>query len=141
MNHLVYLDYKDKELENLTNGRKTMIIRGAMGKKLPYGRVKTGERLYFINNNGEGRVKAKGLVKEVMESEKLTKEESMALVEQHLQALQIGDGLKERFSGKRFIVLIEVGDVETIEEFGFNRSKFGNMDDWIVFDNLEEIKI
>ena len=35
--HLVYLDNEDKELEKLINGEKTMIIRGAAGKKSPLG--------------------------------------------------------------------------------------------------------
>jgi len=38
MDNVVYLDYKAKELGNLQNGSKTMIIRGAMGHKLPYGK-------------------------------------------------------------------------------------------------------
>lgn len=37
MDHIVYLNRKAKELENLKSGTKTMIIRGAMGRKLPYG--------------------------------------------------------------------------------------------------------
>jgi hypothetical protein len=39
MDHIVYLDARAKELENLENGNKTMIVRGAMGRKLPYGKV------------------------------------------------------------------------------------------------------
>lgn len=35
--HLVYLDNEGKELEKLINGEKTMIIRGAAGKKSPLG--------------------------------------------------------------------------------------------------------
>lgn len=46
MDNVVYLDYKAKEFENLKNGKKTMIIRGAMGRKLPYGRVSKSDILY-----------------------------------------------------------------------------------------------
>ena len=35
MDHVVYLDAKAKELENLLSGKKTMVIRGAAGRKLP----------------------------------------------------------------------------------------------------------
>lgn len=31
--HLVYLDNEGKELEKMINGQKSMIIRGAAGKK------------------------------------------------------------------------------------------------------------
>ena len=35
MDNIVYLDFKAKELDNLIAGKKTMIIRGATGRKLP----------------------------------------------------------------------------------------------------------
>ena len=50
MDHVVYLDYKSNELENILNGSKTMLIRGATGRKVPYGRVDTKDTLYLINN-------------------------------------------------------------------------------------------
>jgi hypothetical protein len=73
MDNIVYLDYKAKELDNLISGEKTMIIRGATGRKLPYGRVFKGDMLYFIENKGDGLVKAKAKVKDVFNSEQLTK--------------------------------------------------------------------
>ncbi|MCK5764077.1 MAG: hypothetical protein KAH05_08155 [Clostridiales bacterium] len=54
MDHVVYLDAKAKEFEKLIEGTKTMIIRGATGRKMPYERVFEGDQLYFIRNNGEG---------------------------------------------------------------------------------------
>ncbi len=73
MDNIVYLDYKAKELDNLISGKKTMIIRGATGRKLPYGRVFKGDMLYFIENKGDGLVKARAKVKDVLNSEQLTK--------------------------------------------------------------------
>jgi len=140
MNHVVYLDAKSAELENLLSGKKTMIIRGAMGKKLPYGRVKEGERLYFINNNGEGLIKATGVVKNVSESEKLSSVESHRIVDRYMDKLLIGENMYKRFAGKRNIILIEVQEAKEIHPFIFNRQKFGNMDDWIPFERIEEIK-
>jgi hypothetical protein len=55
--HIVYLDYKANEFQKLTNKEKSMIIRGAAGRKLPYGIVGKDDVLYFINNNGEGKLK------------------------------------------------------------------------------------
>jgi len=45
MNHVVYLDAKSNELENLLSGKKSMIIRGATGRKvkdLELGHKRTG---------------------------------------------------------------------------------------------------
>ena len=45
MHHVVYLDSKANEMEKLLSGSKSMIIRGAAGRKLPYGRVNKGDEL------------------------------------------------------------------------------------------------
>jgi len=76
MDHVVYLDTKANELEKLLNGTKKMIIRGATGRKLPYGKVFEGDHLFFINNNGEGEIKAFGKVSKVFNSDKMTEEET-----------------------------------------------------------------
>ena len=81
MDHVVYVDAKEKELELLLSGAKTVIIRGAAGRKMPYGRVEAGDILYFINNNSEGKIRAIGAVYSVFNSEKMTPEESRKLVE------------------------------------------------------------
>lgn len=100
MDHVVYLDFKAKELENIINGKKKMIIRGAMGRKLPYGRVNKADVLFFIENKGDGLVKGKAIVDNVFNSEKLTKEQSAELVEKNQDKLILNPGLKRRFSGK-----------------------------------------
>jgi hypothetical protein len=55
MDHVVYVDAAANEMEKLLDGSKEVILRGAAGRKLPYGRVDPGDRLFFIRNNGEGR--------------------------------------------------------------------------------------
>ena len=47
MIHLVYLDNKEKVLEKIMSGKKTMIIRGAAGRKIPHSRVFNDEVLYL----------------------------------------------------------------------------------------------
>ena len=48
MVHLVYCDNKEKVLEKIKDGTKTMIVRGAAGRKIPHSRVFQGEVLYFM---------------------------------------------------------------------------------------------
>lgn len=131
MDHVVYIDYKARELELLKSGKKTMIIRGAMGRKLPYKAVSINDVLYLIENKGDGMVKAKALVKDVFNSEKLTKEESEKLVLENQDNLILDERLLSKYTGKRYIVLITIKDFETIEPFKINRSDYGNMDDWL----------
>lgn len=74
-----------------------MIIRGAMGRRIPYGKVSIGDTPYFIENNGDGLIKAGAEVKDVFNSEKLTKEESSELVEKHQDKLMLDNRLLKRF--------------------------------------------
>ena len=141
MEHVVYLDRKARELENLAEGSKTMLIRGAMGRKLPYGRVNEGDVLYFMENNGDGWVKAKAVVSDVFQSEKLTPEQSLALVEENQDKLLLDAGMKKRFAGKRYLVLISVKDFEEIPFFQIDRSAYGNMDDWLPVEEIEQVRI
>jgi len=141
MDHVVYVDAKAGEMENLIAGQKTMIIRGAAGRKLPYGRVNGGNKLYFINNNAEGVVKAKAKVKSVFNSAKMSKEESTELVQSRQDELQLTEKQFKRWAGKRYIVLIEVEGVETLPPFPIDKSDYGNMDDWLPVKDIETVKL
>ena len=141
MDHVVYLDAKAKEMENLIAGQKTMIIRGAAGRKLPYGRVSGGDVLYFINNNAEGVIKARAKVGSVFNSEKMSKEESTELVEEHQDKLRLTDKQFKRWAGKRYIVLIEVDKVETLSPFAIDKGEYGNMDDWLPVGDIEAVRL
>jgi hypothetical protein len=141
MEHVVYLDAKAKELENLLAGTKTMILRGAAGRKMPYGRVGTGDMLYFINNNSEGLVRAKGMVKSVINSEPLSPAESEKLIDCYQDKLQLTEAQLKRWAGKRFLVLIEVEDVQALEAFKINKSQYGNMDDWLPVEDIKKVML
>jgi len=141
MDNVVYLDYKAKELDNLKSGKKTMIIRGAMGRKLPYGKVNEGDILFFIENKGDGLVKAKATVSEVLNSEQLTKEDSLKLIESNQPKLLLDNGLMKRFGGKRYLVLISIKDFCEIENFKIDKSEYGNMDDWLPVGNIDNVAI
>ena len=87
MDHVVYLDAKAGELIKLLEGKKSMLIRGAAGRKLPYGRVKSGDTLYLVENDGGGLIRARGIVKFVFNSQKMSPEESKDLVDQYQDRL------------------------------------------------------
>ena len=140
MDHVVYLDAQAKELENLLAGRKTMIIRGATGRKLPHGRVHAGDVLYFINNNAEGVVRAKSVVRSAFHSEKMDEAESKTLVEKNQDKLCLTEKQLARWAGKRYLVLIEVAEVEEVAPFGIDKSGYGNMDDWLTVEKIEAVR-
>lgn len=140
MDHIVYLNYKAKELDNLKSGKKNMIIRGAMGRKLPYGRVFKSDILYFIENTGDGLIKAKAKVESVFNSEKISKEESITLINNNQSQLILDSSMKKHFSGKRYIVLINIKDFQSVKPFKIDKSSYGNMDDWLPVGDIETVK-
>ena len=140
MDHIVYLDFKAKELEKLKQGDKKMIIRGATGRKLPYGRVFEKDILYLVNNNSEGLIKARCTVKSVFNSEKMDKETSEALVAKNQEKLQLAPHQAKRWAGKRYLVLIEIDCFEELQPFAFDKSNYGNMDDWLPVEDIESVK-
>jgi hypothetical protein len=141
MDHVVYTDFRAGELSLLLGGEKKMLVRGAAGRKLPYGRVNEGDRLYFINNNGESYVRAEGIVRNVINSGKMTESESRDFVRSYNEMLLLTDAQLARWGGKRYIVLIEVSDVRETAPFGIDKSGYGNMDDWLPVGNIESVKL
>ena len=139
MDHVVFVDAKAGEMEKLINKEKKMIIRGAAGRKMPYGRVNPGDMLYLINNNAEGVIKAKAVVTDIFNSEKMTSEESIALVDKNQDKLCLTDQQFKRWAGKRYLVLIEVGQVTKVTPFQIDKSDFGNMDDWLPVGDIGKV--
>ncbi len=88
--HLVYLNKEGKELQKLLAGEKNAIIRGAAGRKSPLGgRAKVGDRVYFVETGGDLLVTHRGMIENVIETEKMTPEESQQFVEQHQSELNL----------------------------------------------------
>lgn len=136
--HLVYLDKKGKELEKLLNGTKNAIIRGAAGKKSPLGgRVKTNDVLYFVETGGSLLVTHKAVVKSVLETEKMTEDESIQFVKNHEKELNLDKHQYERWAGKKYLCIITVYHLEAIDAFEYNREN--NMDDWVITDDIRKI--
>jgi hypothetical protein len=140
MDHVVYLDFEGGEMRKLFDCHKTMIIRGAAIRRMPYGRVKVGDVLYFVNNNAEGLIKAMGRVARVFNSERLTREESVDLVLRNQNNLQLNNGQLKRWAGKRYLILIEIAEIKYVHPFKIDRSDFGIMDDWFPVDDIMTIK-
>jgi hypothetical protein len=141
MDHVVCLDAGASELENLFNGNKSMILRGADVRDLPYGSVNKGDTLYFINSTCEGEVKARCSVSSVFKSEKLTMEESFETIIRHQDKLQLPDNLFERWAGKRYLVLIGIYDIEEVEPFRIDKSRFSCPDDWLPVGDIDIVAI
>ena len=139
MVHLVYCDNAGKKgekvLDKILAGTKTMIVRGAAGRKIPHSRVFEGERLYFMEK-GSGEVTATALVKEVKNFVKLSDEEITKILVENQSKLNLSDKQKVRWH-KKCLCFVEFEDVKKISPLAFEHQ--GNMDDWLILEKIEDV--
>lgn len=139
MVHLVYCDNAGKKgekvLDKILAGKKTMIVRGAAGRKIPHSRVFAGERLYFMEK-GSAEVTATAIVKEVLNFVKLSDDEITKTLADHQGKLNLSDKQKVRWH-KKCLCLVEFENVKEITPLAFEHQ--GNMDDWLILEKIEDV--
>ena len=138
MVHLVYCDDKEKVLEKILSGEKTMIIRGAAGRKIPHSRVSADETLYFMKK-GSKKVSAKATVTNVENYVKLTDAETTDILEDNQDKLNLTGKQKERWH-KKCLILVEFTNVEEIEP-ALDFDHQSNMDDWLILEKIEDVVV
>lgn len=137
MVHLVYCDDKEKVLEKILDGSKTMIIRTAAGRKIPHSRVFNGERLYFMKK-GTAKISATADVKSVQNYIKLSDDEILRVLNDNQTKLNLSEKQQERWH-KKCMCLIEFENVSEIKPLDFDHQ--GNMDNWLIIEKIEDVVI
>ena len=139
MVHLVYCDNAGKKgvrvLEKIIAGTKTMVVRGAAGRKIPHSRVFEGERLYFIEK-GSASITATAIVKSVQNYVKLSEEEITRILSENSGKLNLSDKQMVRWH-KKCLCLVEFENVEEIAPIAFEHQS--NMDDWLILKRIEDV--
>lgn len=139
MVHLVYCDNAgkrgEKELDKILAGTKTMVVRGAAGRKIPHSRVFVGERLYFMEK-GSASVTATAVVKDVQNFVKMSDEEIAKVFSDNREKLNLSEKQTARWH-KKCLCLTEFENVEAISLLAFDHQ--GNMDDWLIIEKIEDV--
>ena len=139
MVHLVYCDNAGKKgvrvLDKIIAGTKTMVVRGAAGRKIPHSRVFEGERLYFIEK-GSASITATAIVKSVQNYVKLSEEEITRILSENSGKLNLSDKQMVRWH-KKCLCRVEFENVEEIAPIAFEHQS--NMDDWIILNRIEDV--
>jgi chaperonin GroEL (HSP60 family) len=135
--HVVYCDDKEKVLEKILDGTKSMIIRAAAGRKIPHSRVFEGETLYLMKK-GSGLITAKADIIRVENYVKLSEDEIDKVLLENQYKLNLSEKQKVRWR-KKCICLVEFKNVKEIDGLEFDRQ--GNMDDWLIIDKIEDVLV
>jgi len=142
MVHLVYCDNTGKSgehvLDKILGGEKTMLVRGASGRKIPHSRVFEGETLYFMEK-GTAQISATGTVTSVQNYVKLSDEDINRVFEENGAKLSLSEKQKERWR-KKCLCLVEFSGVMSISpSLTFDRQS--NMDDWLIVEKIEDVLV
>lgn len=137
MVHLVYCDDKEKVLEKILDGSKTMIVRGATGRKIPHSRVFEGEMLFFMKK-GSGKITACAEVVGVQNFEKLSEGDAGEVLARNQDKLYLSEKQRGRWL-KKCLCLVAFSEVREIEPLAFEHQ--GNMDDWLILEKIEDVVV
>lgn len=141
MVHLVYCDNtgkkSEKELDKILNGTKTMIVRGAAGRKIPHSRVFEHDVLYFMEK-GSKAICAKAIVTKVENYVKLSDEEIKEQLEKKQPQLNLTEKQQLRWH-KKALCFVAFDQVQEIEPLEFEHQ--GNMDDWLILEKIEDVVV
>ena len=139
MVHLVYCDNTgskgERVLDKILSGTKTMVVRGAAGRKIPHSRVYAGERLYFMEK-GSASITATAIVKSVQNYTKLSDEEITKTLADNQSNLS--EKQKVRWH-KKCLCLVEFENVEKIHPLSFDHQS--NMDDWLIVEKIADVVV
>ena len=137
MVHVVYCDDKENVLEKIVGETKTMVVRGAAGRKIPHSRVFADETLYFMKK-GTGLITAMATVKAVQNYVKLSEKDITKILEDNQNKLELTNNQKKRWH-KKCLCLVEFEDVKEIPPLEFAHQ--GNMDDWLIIEKIEDVVV
>ncbi len=141
MMHLVYCDNEgkngEKVIDKILAGTKTMIVRGAAGRKIPHSRVFEGETLYFMQK-GTSKITATATVTRVENYTKLEEDEIDKILNDNQSKLNLSPKQKERWH-KKCLCLVEFNNVKDIMPLEFDHQ--GNMDDWLIIEKIEDVVV
>ena len=142
MVHLVYCDNKGKKgervLDKINSGTKTMVVRGAAGRKIPHSRVFEGETIYFMEK-GTAEISAYATIKSVQNYIKLADEEISKILNENQDKLNLTDKQKELWH-KKCLCLVDFEGVQQIKPpLPFDHQ--GNMDDWLIIEQIGDVVV
>lgn len=139
MYHIVYLESRFKTIDHILMGSKSMLVKGAMSRRIPYDRVEVGDILCFVVGRRNLKVRATAIVSEVLFSDKLSENESYELLESNRGALRLHTSQWKKYAGKQFLTLITISNVQKENSKVLKEMPLMENDDWLLVDNLESL--
>lgn len=142
MDHVAIMKKSWGLTEKILSHEKTIESRWLMVRRVPWGRVRAGDTIYFKNSGEPVTIKA-GVIK-VMQFAGLTPKKVMGILRKYGKADGIEPKARKKFRGmfknKKFCVLVFLANPIKTKPFGIDKSGFGAMSAWITTDRIGSIK-
>ena len=135
MDHLCYLDLKEREYGKLLSGEKTKLARGTRRKKQPYKYVFSGDRIFFVNEKLE--IVLRGEVADVINVKKSDVIKHKELILTHKDDLSISQRKVKKLMKKNYLVLISICNVEKVEKCNYQNIGRIKRKKWILASNVK----
>jgi len=141
MEHIAIMKKSWGLIPKILTGQKKIESRWYKIKYAPWGRIKSGEFIYFKNSGEPITIKTE--VDKIIQFSNLTPEKVKEILYKYGQA----DGLDidkipkffKMFKNKKYCILIFLKNAQKIDSFEIDKSGFGNMSAWISIKNINKI--
>jgi hypothetical protein len=138
MDHIIFVGEDSKELRQVTNGKRTMIVRGDSAVDAVYRRVRPGDTLLFtITSDQTARVRA--TVTKVQHSHASKRGAALALLRAHQPWARLTEKELMRLAGSRYLTFITVDNVEQMTPFRVPGPEHRREGDWLLVDDLQTL--
>lgn len=142
MDHIAIMKKSWRLTEKILSGDKVVESRWYKNKSAPWGKISTGDTVYF-KNSGEP-VSIKAHVARVLEFSELTPSKVKNILKNYGQQ----DGIAEKdlpyflelFKNKKYCLLIFLVNAKKVRPFEINKTGFGMMSAWIAVKKIKNIK-
>ena len=136
MIHIVICDNKNKELEKIVSGERTILLRGSASRRVPHSRIFINDELYFVEK-GSNEAMYHAHVTNAESYSKLTSMEIDKIFDENCDKLNLCDEEINKWK-KKCICVIEFDNLESIEPV--NIGNYTPLEDWIMVNDLSELK-
>lgn len=134
--HIVICDNKNKELEKIVSGERTILLRGSASRRVPHSRIFINDELYFVEK-GSNEAMYHAHVTNAESYSKLTSMEIDKIFDENCDKLNLCDEEINKWK-KKCICVIEFDNLESIEPV--NIGNYTPLEDWIMVNDLSELK-
>lgn len=144
MHHVAIMKKEWGMLQKILNGEKTIESRWYMNRSMPWGRITSGDTVFFKNSGELVTVTAR--VSRVMSFDSLSPDRVRMILKEY----GARDGIDARdsniyyqlFKDKKYCLLVFISHPIKIKKpFHIDKTGFGSQAAWLAIENIKSIKI